>query len=105
MKTKIILLIGEIGGQAEERAAEFIYSNVKKPVLSYISGIKAPEGKRMGHAGAIVSKHSGSADSKIKILSESGVKVVKSLPDIGKFLLSTYKSFYNIIWYIDLIFF
>lgn len=95
--TKIILIIGEIGGFAEENAAKFIINNIKKPVFSYISGITAPPNKRMGHAGAIISNGIGSAENKIQTLSDSGVCVIKSLPDIGKILLSRYKSFYNII--------
>mgnify|MGYP003573980735 CR=1 FL=1 len=95
--TKIILIIGEIGGLAEENAAKFITDNVSKPVLAYISGINAPANKRMGHAGAIISKGKGGAENKIKMLNDSGVCVIKSLPDIGEVLLSKYKSFYNII--------
>jgi len=93
--TKIILLIGEIGGSAEEEAAKFIVSSIRKPVLAYISGVNAPIGKKMGHAGAIVSKHGGSAESKIKALSDQGVCVIRSLPDIGNVLLSKYKAFYS----------
>jgi len=97
INTKIILLIGEIGGSAEEKAADFISLNIRKPVVAYISGVNAPVGKRMGHAGAIISKHGGDAESKIKALNDKGVCVIRSLPNIGKVLLSKYKSFYNVL--------
>lgn len=97
INTKIILLIGEIGGSLEEDAAEFISLNIKKPVLSYISGVNAPVGKRMGHAGAIISDGYGDAKSKILALNKAGVSVISSLPDLGMSLLSKYKLFYNIL--------
>ncbi len=75
-ETKIIVLIGEIGGEAEERAAEYIKNNVTKPVVAYIAGRAAPEGKTMGHAGAIISGSSGSYDSKVSVLKSAGVEVV-----------------------------
>ncbi|MBT5023220.1 succinate--CoA ligase subunit alpha [Candidatus Woesearchaeota archaeon] len=75
--TEKIVLIGEIGGDAEERAAEFIKENISKPVIAYIVGRTAPEGKKMGHAGAIISGSSGSAKSKINKLREAKVKVAK----------------------------
>lgn len=84
--TEAMVMIGEIGGNAEEKAAEFIQKNIKKPVVSYIAGITAPPGKRMGHAGAIIEGDSGTADSKMNALEKAGVHVAHRPSEIAEII-------------------
>jgi succinyl-CoA synthetase alpha subunit len=85
--TECILMVGEIGGTAEEEAAEYIQSHVSKPVVAYIAGVTAPKGKRMGHAGAIIAGGKGTAEDKYQALERAGVHTVRSPAELGKGIL------------------
>jgi succinyl-CoA synthetase alpha subunit len=91
-ETKAIVMIGEIGGDAEERAADFIKANVTKPVVGYVAGFTAPEGKTMGHAGAIVSGSAGTAQAKKEALEAAGVKVGKTPSETAELLREVYAA-------------
>lgn len=90
VNTKIILLIGEIGGFLEEEAALYLKNNIKKPVFAYIAGSSAPSGKRMGHAGAIIRSLSGKACEKVELLKKNGVHIIDSIDIIGKTIYNFY---------------
>ena len=92
-ETKSIVMIGEIGGTAEEEASEFIKkSKIKKPIVGFVAGLTAPPGRRMGHAGAIISGGKGGANDKIEKMKSAGITISKSPADIGKTLFEKLKA-------------
>jgi len=91
-ETHAVIMIGEIGGTAEEEAALWVKANMTKPVVGFIGGRTAPPGKRMGHAGAIISGGKGTADEKIRIMNECGIKVAETPSVMGETLIATLKE-------------
>ena len=89
--TEAVIMVGEIGGNDEETCARWIKDNMTKPVVGFIAGVTAPPGKRMGHAGAIISGGQGTADEKLKVMEECGIKVTRNPSDIGKLARSVLK--------------
>ena len=87
-ETDAVIMVGEIGGEDEENCARWIKKNMKKPVVGFIAGVTAPPGKRMGHAGAIISGGKGTAAEKLAVMEESGIKVTRNPADMGKLLKS-----------------
>ncbi len=90
-ETKGVVMVGEIGGDAEERAAEFVKKYMSKPVIGFIAGLTAPPGRRMGHAGAIISGKSGTAEGKIRAMKDAGIHVCEDLGSLGEFALEIFK--------------
>jgi succinyl-CoA synthetase alpha subunit len=90
-ETEAVIMVGEIGGSDEEMAAEWVKKNMKKPVVGFIAGVTAPPGKRMGHAGAIISGGKGTAQEKLSVMEASGIKVTKNPAEMGKLLKSVLK--------------
>ncbi|GLY10501.1 succinate--CoA ligase subunit alpha [Bacillus badius] len=91
-ETKAVIMIGEIGGTAEEEAAQWVKANMTKPVVGFIGGRTAPPGKRMGHAGAIISGGKGTADEKIRVMNECGIKVAETPSVMGETLIEVIKE-------------
>ena len=90
-ETDAVIMVGEIGGSDEEAAAQWVKANMKKPVVGFIAGVTAPEGKRMGHAGAIISGGKGTAQEKLAVMQECGIKVTRNPAEMGKLLKSILK--------------
>ena len=90
--TKAVMMIGEIGGSEEERAAEYIANHMTKPVVSYVAGVTAPPGRKMGHAGAIISGSQGTAQAKMDALSAAGVSVALNPTEAGEKMVAIVKS-------------
>jgi succinyl-CoA synthetase alpha subunit len=90
-RTEAVIMVGEIGGTNEEEAARWIKANMKKPVVGFIAGVTAPPGKRMGHAGAIISGGKGTAAEKLAVMEECGIKVTRNPAEMGKLLKSVLK--------------
>jgi len=90
-QTEAVIMVGEIGGDDEETCARWIKTNMKKPVVGFIAGVTAPPGKRMGHAGAIISGGKGTAAEKLAVMEECGIKVTRNPADMGKLLKSVLK--------------
>jgi succinyl-CoA synthetase alpha subunit len=86
--TEAVIMVGEIGGSDEEDAARWVKDNMKKPVVGFIAGITAPPGKRMGHAGAIISGGKGTAQEKLAVMEQCGIKVTRNPAEMGKTLKS-----------------
>ncbi len=91
-ETKAIVLIGEIGGSAEEEAAAFIRKHVTKPVVAFVAGATAPREKRMGHAGAVIAQGQGTHESKVRALAQAGVTVARNPAEIGKTLAGALRA-------------
>jgi succinyl-CoA synthetase alpha subunit len=90
-KTEAVIMVGEIGGSDEETAARWVKDNMKKPVVGFIAGVTAPPGKRMGHAGAIISGGKGTAQEKLAVMEECGIKVTRNPAEMGRLLKSVLK--------------
>jgi succinyl-CoA synthetase alpha subunit len=90
-QTEAVIMVGEIGGSNEEECARWIKANMKKPVVGFIAGVTAPPGKRMGHAGAIISGGKGTAEEKLAVMEECGIKTTKNPAEMGKLLKSVLK--------------
>ena len=91
-ETKAVMMIGEIGGSAEEEAADFIKAEMSKPVVAYVAGVTAPPGKKMGHAGAIISGSKGTAQAKMDALTAAGVQVGRNPTEAGDLMAEVVKS-------------
>jgi len=87
-ETDAVIMVGEIGGSDEEECARWIRANMKKPVVGFIAGITAPPGKRMGHAGAIISGGQGGAEDKLAVMEESGIHITRNPAEMGKVMKS-----------------